>query len=85
MFHSGAGFADSPVSLAAWIVMMFSFGTKQDNIEHPDGKLPEFFTLDDLLTNVAIYWLTVTGSSSIQIYKENCGVYGCGIHLEQPR
>jgi pimeloyl-ACP methyl ester carboxylesterase len=54
---------DSPVGLAAW---MLSFMTS----EHPD-ETRERFTLDDIITNVCIYWFTQTAASSFRVYFEN--------------
>ena len=71
------GLADSPVSLAAWL------------IDHGDGddqpaatvlaamrtptkeQPPERLTQDDVLDNITLYWLTNTGISSARSYWEN--------------
>jgi microsomal epoxide hydrolase len=61
------GFAldDSPAGLAAWIVEKFhAWCDCGDDIESR-------FTKDDLLTNVMLYWVTGTGSSSTRIYYES--------------
>jgi pimeloyl-ACP methyl ester carboxylesterase len=60
---------DSPVGFAAWIL---SFMTS----EHPEKTLDRF-TLDDLITNVCIYWFTQTAPSSFRGYHENAkAMYG---------
>jgi microsomal epoxide hydrolase len=60
---------DSPAGLAAW---MLSFMTS----EHPDKTL-ERFTLDDIITNVCIYWFTQTAPSSFRAYYESAkAMYG---------
>jgi epoxide hydrolase len=51
---------DSPVGLLAWNVEWFD-----DYGEHP-GSIPA----DDILTQVALYWLTRTGGSAGHLYKE---------------
>lgn len=59
------GLNDSPVGLLAWIIEKFHAWSDNDgNIEHT-------FTKDDLLTNVMIYWVTQTISSSIRLYYES--------------
>jgi pimeloyl-ACP methyl ester carboxylesterase len=58
------GLTDSPVGLAAWIVEKFR--TWSDC----GGDVDSVFTADELLTNISIYWLTETLSSSVRIYKE---------------
>ena len=55
---------DSPAGLAAWIVEKFqSWGDCNGNVESR-------FTKDELLTNVFIYWMTETVSSSMRLYYE---------------
>jgi len=61
------GFAldDSPAGLAAWIVEKFrSWCDCEGNVESR-------FTKDELLTNITLYWVTQTGTSSARIYYEN--------------
>jgi pimeloyl-ACP methyl ester carboxylesterase len=58
------GLNDSPVGLAAWIVEKFR--TWSDC----DGDVESVFTRDELLTNVMIYWVTETISSSTRLYYE---------------
>lgn len=55
------GLNDSPAGLAAWIVEKFHGWS-----ESPDGNPP--FTLDQLITNVMIYWVTQSISSSTWLY-----------------
>lgn len=58
----GIGLNDSPAGLAGWIV---SFGGK-------DGATFErgFGSRDELLTNITIYWVTQTITSSARLYFE---------------
>lgn len=56
---------DSPVGLAAWILEKFR------RWSDCGGDPFRAFSRDDLLTNIAIYWLTGTISSSVRIYKES--------------
>ena len=55
---------DSPAGLAAWILEKFR--------EWSDcgGDLYSSFSRDALLTNVTLYWMTQTISSSFRIYYE---------------
>ena len=50
---------DSPVGLAGYILEKFSTWTNPAYRQLPDGGLTEKFDLDDLLTNVMIYWYGV--------------------------
>ena len=56
---------DSPAGLASWIVEKFRAWCDCD------GDVERKFSKDDLLTNVTIYWVTQTISSSMRIYYEN--------------
>ena len=64
------GLNDSPVGLAAYILEKFSTWTNQSYKDLPDGGLTKHFTLDELLTNVMIYWTSGTITSSMRFYKE---------------
>ncbi|XP_072527613.1 epoxide hydrolase 1-like [Salminus brasiliensis] len=68
---AGCGLNDSPVGLAAYILEKFSSWTDSQNVHLPDGGLERKFGLDDLLTNVMIYWTTGSIASSMRFYKEN--------------
>lgn len=59
------GLNDSPIGLCAWIVeKMLGWADYQENRE-------TVFSKDELLSNVALYWLTETAHSSIRLYWEN--------------
>lgn len=61
----GAALTDSPAGLLAWIVEKFR--TWSDCDGHPENA----FTRDQLLTNVMVYWLTGTITSSARLYWEH--------------
>lgn len=60
------GFAldDSPVGLAAWIVEKFRSWCDCD------GDIEKRFTKDEILTNITLYWVTQTATSSFRLYYE---------------
>ena len=60
----GYGLDDSPVGLAAWIVEKFRAWSDCD------GDVERSFTKDQLLTNVMVYWVTRTATSSTRLYYE---------------
>lgn len=60
----GYSLSDSPVGLATWIYEKFHAWT--DNKGNPEDAL----SLDRMLSNISLYWLTNTGPSSIRIYWE---------------
>ncbi len=66
----GQGLSDSPVGLASWILEKW-YGWS----DH-DGDLEKVFTRDELLTNIMIYWVTNTGTSSARIYYESRHMLG---------
>lgn len=67
----GSALNDSPAGLAAYILEKFSSWTNTEFRNLEDGGLNRKFSLDDLLTNVMIYWITGSIASSMRFYKEN--------------
>ena len=66
----GQALSDSPVGLASWIIeKWYGWG------DH-DGDLEKVFTKDELLTNIMIYWVTNSGTSSARIYYESRHMLG---------
>jgi pimeloyl-ACP methyl ester carboxylesterase len=57
--------SDSPVGLAGWIVEKFRAWSDCD------GEIEKIYTKDELLTNIMIYWVTGTISSSARLYHED--------------
>jgi pimeloyl-ACP methyl ester carboxylesterase len=60
----GYALNDSPAGQAAWIIDKFWQWSDHG------GNLENSFTKDELLTNVMIYWITETPTSSARIYFE---------------
>ena len=65
----GYGLNDSPAGLAAWIVEKFHGWS--DLSRDTGGDLDSKFSMDELLTNISIYWYTETITSSMRVYYEN--------------
>jgi len=62
----GYGTTDSPVGLAAWVLVHPGFA------QWAYGADPEQSpTKDDVLDNITLYWLTNTATSSARLYWEN--------------
>ena len=57
------GLNDSPVGMAAWLMILLSSGAAEE--------LEQRFTLDELLTNFMIYWVSGTIGSSMRNYLVN--------------
>jgi microsomal epoxide hydrolase len=76
----GYGLNDSPAGLAAWIVEKFR--TWSDC----DGDVEKRYTKDELLTNVMIYWVTQSITSSTRLYYEmrKGGRYGFDQRIDVP-
>jgi pimeloyl-ACP methyl ester carboxylesterase len=60
----GYGLNDSPVGLAAWIVEKFA------GWSDCHGDVESRFSKDELLTNIMIYWVTQSITSSMRLYCE---------------
>jgi epoxide hydrolase len=61
----GVSLNDSPAGLLAWIVEKFRAWSDCD------GDPENAFTRDQLLTNVMVYWVTRTITSSARLYRES--------------
>jgi microsomal epoxide hydrolase len=59
----GTALDDSPAGLAAWIVEKFQAWS--------DGDALDVYTLDELCTNLTIYWVTASATSAAQYYYDN--------------
>ena len=61
----GYGLVDSPIAQAAWIIEKFWAWCDCDG--NPENSL----TIDEMLDNVMMYWLTGAGASSGRLYWES--------------
>jgi len=66
------GLSDSPIDLAAFM-LDHGDGSGQPGLvgKVVQGNPPGDVTIDDLLDNITLYWLTNTGISSARLYWEN--------------
>jgi microsomal epoxide hydrolase len=62
------GLNDSPVGLAAWLVEKFRAWSDCA------GDVERHFSKDELLTQIMIYWVTETISSSARLYYDDAHV-----------
>jgi pimeloyl-ACP methyl ester carboxylesterase len=62
----GYGLADSPIGLAAWLFLHPGFSNWSYGADAKQSP-----TIDDVLDNISLYWLTNTAASSARIYWEN--------------
>ncbi|XP_066259194.1 juvenile hormone epoxide hydrolase 1-like [Euwallacea similis] len=67
----GAGLRDSPAGLAAYILEKFTSWTNSEWKNLEDGGLTRRYTLDKLLDNVMIYWVSRSITTSQRIYAEH--------------
>ncbi|MCB1298494.1 MAG: epoxide hydrolase [Microthrixaceae bacterium] len=65
----GYGLTDSPVGQAAWIYEKFREWTDCDG--EPENAL----SIDEMLDNITLYWLTGTAASSARLYWESFGSF----------
>ena len=66
----GAGLADSPAGLAAWIVEKFRAWSDSG------GDVESVFSKDELLTDITLYWLTNSITTSARLYYETMHTEG---------
>jgi pimeloyl-ACP methyl ester carboxylesterase len=70
------GLTDSPVGLAAWIIEKFHGWTDSKASEPP-------FSMDKLLDNVMVYWLTGSANSASWLYTAARRVGGMGLAKDE--
>ncbi|KAF7279218.1 hypothetical protein GWI33_007536 [Rhynchophorus ferrugineus] len=66
----GMALRDSPIGLAAYMLEKFSTLTNANYRDREDGGLTEKFTMEQLLDNVMVYWVTRCMTSAMRIYAE---------------
>ncbi|XP_053620314.1 juvenile hormone epoxide hydrolase-like [Plodia interpunctella] len=66
----GVALSDSPAALLAYILEKFSTYTNMDNRYLADGGLEKFYTKDQLIDNLMLYWSTNTITTSMRLYAE---------------
>jgi pimeloyl-ACP methyl ester carboxylesterase len=59
----GYGLSDSPIGLAAWLLEKFKAWSDCETV--PEDAIP----LDDLITDIMIYWITNTAHSAARFYS----------------
>lgn len=67
----GAALTSSPDSLAVYILEKFSTWTNKAYRKRDDGGVLDKFSLDELLDNIMVYWITNSITSSVRLYAEN--------------
>ena len=72
---------DSPAGLAAWMLeKFFAWSDGNDELTHR-------FDLDELLTNVSVYWFSGNVAATLRIYEENAREplrFGSGERISPP-
>ncbi len=64
----GAALDDSPAGLAAWIIEKFQAWS---DLGLDGADVLDVYTLDELCTNLTIYWVTASATSAAQYYYDN--------------
>ena len=77
----GVGLSSSPLGLAAYIMEKFSTWTNRTWRDLDNGGLDDNHPIskDKMLTNVMVYWITNTITSSMRYYKENFSAFNSDV------
>ncbi|XP_073961188.1 juvenile hormone epoxide hydrolase-like isoform X1 [Choristoneura fumiferana] len=67
----GVGLTDSPLGLLAYILEKFSTGSRLAFRDREDGGLLEFYSKDQLLDNLMIYWTSGAMTTAMRLYAES--------------
>jgi len=79
----GTALSHNPVGLAAYILEKFSTWTNEEYRNLPDGGLTKRFTLDALLDNVMIYYVTNSITTSQRLYAETMNKAQTGLNIDR--
>ncbi|GFT92690.1 epoxide hydrolase 1 [Nephila pilipes] len=80
----GCGMSDSPAGMAAYLLEKFPVATNPEFVHREDGGLTQKFSLDELLTNVMLYWVNNNFTAAARFYKENVRDIMKGLHEKTP-
>ena len=69
----GIALNSSPLGLASYILEKFSTWTRRENKANKGGNILKYYEKDDLITNIMVYWITNSITTSMRFYKENFG------------
>ncbi|XP_054739167.1 juvenile hormone epoxide hydrolase 2-like [Anastrepha obliqua] len=78
----GTALLQNPVGLAAYILEKFSTWTNLEYKKLEDGGLTKRYTLDELLDNVMIYYVTKSITTSQRLYSEAFNFAHLGLNLD---
>lgn len=79
----GAALTDNPVGLAGYILEKFSTWTNDGHKKLADGGLTKRFTLNALLDNVMIYYVTNSITTSQRLYSEAFSSAQFGLEMDR--
>lgn len=69
----GFSLSSTPVGLAAWL-LDHDWHSYEQQAQAIDGNPVGELTIDEILDNITLYWLTNTGASAARLYWENARV-----------
>ncbi|XP_028145259.2 juvenile hormone epoxide hydrolase 1-like isoform X1 [Diabrotica virgifera virgifera] len=67
----GVALRDSPVGLAAYLLEKFTTWTNAAYKDLDSGGLTKKFTMEQLIDNVMIYWITRSSTTAMRLYAES--------------
>lgn len=79
----GVALSNNPIGLAAYILEKFSTWTNPEYRSLPDGGLTKYFTMDELLDNVMIYYLSNAILTSQRLYAESSDSHTTAYNMDR--
>jgi len=74
---------DSAVGMAAYILEKFPTWTNPAWNDLPDAGLTKHFTMDQLLDNLMVYWVTRSFTTAARLYSEGFGLAYQSLKLDE--
>jgi juvenile hormone epoxide hydrolase len=67
----GVALQNNPVGLAAYILEKFSTGSNKAHLQEKDGGLDKTYSMDVIIDNLMVYYISGCMTTAVRIYKEN--------------
>ncbi|XP_048001399.1 juvenile hormone epoxide hydrolase-like [Leguminivora glycinivorella] len=78
----GVSLSDSPLGLLAYIFEKFSTGTRLHFRDREDGGLLQFYSREQLLDNVMVYWVSNAKTTAMRMYAETFNKAHTALNLD---
>jgi juvenile hormone epoxide hydrolase len=80
---TGIAISNSPSGLAGYILEKFVAGTNFNWLSKHDGGILTHYSIDELLDNLMMYWVTNSFPTAIRLYAEAFTKYEKSLNMDR--